>query len=116
MKQEGCVFCSIVSGEISSERLYQDDLVTAFRDIHPLAPTHVLIVTNKHLDSVNGAQESVEPDLGRLFTVAKRLAQQEGIAESGYRLIVNNGSDGGQVVPHLHMHLLGGHKMKHPIG
>jgi len=113
---DDCIFCKIVAGEIPTTKLYQDELVTAFRDIHPVSPTHILIVPNRHLASVNEANPEDEAALGRLFTTARRLAEQEGIAEGGYRLTVNTGSHGGQVVFHLHMHLMGGHRMRHPIG
>ncbi len=111
-----CIFCKIIAGEIPSSQVYQDDQVTAFRDIHPVAPTHILIVPNRHIPSVNDLVESDEQLVGRLFVTARQLAEQEGIQESGYRLIINNGPDGGQEVPHLHLHLIGGHKMRHPMG
>jgi histidine triad (HIT) family protein len=111
-----CIFCKIVSGEIPSEKLYTDELVSAFRDIHPAAPTHILIVPNKHLASINDLSEADEPITGRMLTVAQKLAAREGVADAGYRLIVNTGPNAGQVVFHLHLHLLGGHKMRHPMG
>jgi histidine triad (HIT) family protein len=102
------IFGKIVRREIPSDILYQDDLVTAFRDVGPQAPTHILIVTNEPIPTVADVTERDEPALGRLFTVARKIAEQEGIAERGYRLIVNCREDGGQEVFHLHMHLLGG--------
>lgn len=111
-----CIFCKIISGEIPTEKLYSDELVTAFQDIHPKAPTHILIVPNKHLVSVNDVEPEDEATIGRLFTAARKLAEQEGVAQSGYRLIINSGPDGGQEVLHLHMHLLGGQRMRFPIG
>lgn len=111
-----CVFCKIVAGSQPAVILYQDELVTAFRDIHPAAPTHILIVPNRHLVSVNEVQPEDEPALGRLFSAATQLAKQEGIHETGYRLIVNTGPYAGQAVFHLHLHLLGGQRMKHPMG
>jgi histidine triad (HIT) family protein len=111
-----CIFCKIIAGQSPAKMLYQDDLVSAFRDTHPAASIHVLIVSNKHLTSVNEVEASDEAMLGRLFTVARKLSEQEGINRSGYRLIVNNGKDAGQVIYHLHMHLLGGQHMRHPIG
>jgi histidine triad (HIT) family protein len=113
---DDCLFCKIVAGEIPGEKVYEDQRVTAFRDINPVAPTHILIVPNKHIASVNELTADDEALVGHLFTTAKELAQQEGIAESGYRLIINTGSDGGQEVYHLHLHLIGGHKMRHPMG
>lgn len=111
-----CLFCKIVNGEIPSTTVYRDDQVTAFRDIHPAAPTHILIVPNRHIDSVNSLEESDEVLVGRLFTTARRLAAREGIERGGYRLIVNTNADAGQTVFHLHLHLLGGAPMKHPMG
>jgi histidine triad (HIT) family protein len=111
-----CIFCRIIAGEVPSEKVYQDDRVTAFRDIRPVAPVHILIVPNKHIASVNEVEDEDEAVLGRLFLTAKRLAVQEGIAESGYRLIINTGRHAGQDVFHLHVHLLGGQRMRHPIG
>ncbi|RMF48150.1 MAG: histidine triad nucleotide-binding protein [Anaerolineae bacterium] len=107
-----CIFCKIVAGKAHGEVLYQDDLVTAFRDIHPIAPVHLLIVPNRHIASVNHVDAADEPALGRMFRVARQLAAEMGIAESGYRLSVNTGFDGGQAVHHLHMHLLGGRRMR----
>jgi len=111
-----CVFCKIVSGEIPSEGVYKDELVTAFRDINPAAPTHILIVPNKHIAAVSELSEEDEQVMGHLFTVARKLAVKEGISQSGYRLIINNGPDANQVVFHLHLHLLGGQKMRYPMG
>jgi histidine triad (HIT) family protein len=111
-----CVFCKIIKGEAPATIFYKDDEIIAFRDIHPVAPTHLLIVPVKHIVSVNDILPEDEPVMGRLFTIAKQLAEQAGIAESGYRLIVNTGAHGRQVVFHLHMHLMGGQRMRHPIG
>ncbi|CAH0525549.1 purine nucleoside phosphoramidase [Vibrio hippocampi] len=105
---EETIFSKIIRKEIPTELLYQDDLVTAFRDISPRAPSHILIVPNKLIPTVNDIETEDELAMGRLFTVAKKLAQQEGIADDGYRLIVNCNSHGGQEVYHIHMHLLGG--------
>lgn len=110
MTQE-TIFSKIIRREAKSEIIYQDDLVTAFRDIHPQAPVHILIVPNKLIPTVNDVTPEDEPMLGRMFTVAARVAQQEGIAESGYRLLVNCRHDGGQEVYHLHMHILGGRRL-----
>lgn len=105
---EDTLFTKIINREIPADILYQDDRATAFRDIQPKAPSHVLIIPNKPIPSVNDVTEQDEADLGHLFVVAARIAEQEGVAENGYRLIVNCGDWGGQVVYHLHMHLLGG--------
>lgn len=106
-----CVFCKIISGQIPSTQLYQDDTVTAFHDIHPVAPIHILIVPNKHISSNNDIAEADEQTIGHMFYVASKLAIQEKIAERGYRLIINTGPDGGQEIFHLHLHLLGGRKL-----
>jgi len=107
-----CIFCKIVAGEIGDPPLYQDDEVTAFRDINPQSPTHILIVPNKHLTSVDEATEADQAILGRLLLTAARLAKDEGVADRGYRLIINNGSQAGQEVFHLHLHLMGGRRMR----
>jgi histidine triad (HIT) family protein len=105
------IFSKIIRREIPTDILYQDELVTAFRDIHPQAPSHILLVTNRAIPTTNDVQPEDEPALGRLFTVAAKLAKEMGIDESGYRLIVNCNRDAGQEVFHLHMHLLGGRKL-----
>ena len=111
-----CIFCKIVAGQAPSEMLYQDEQVTAFRDIHPVAPTHVLIIPNQHIASVNDLTPEDEQLIGRMFSIARQLAKQEGIDQSGYRLIVNTGPHSGQLVFHLHLHLIGGQRMRHPMG
>ncbi len=105
---EETLFSKIVKKEIPSDMLYQDDLVTAFRDISPALPTHILIVPNKIIPTADDVEADDEPALGRMLTVAKKLAREAGIAEDGYRLIINCKEHGRQEVPHLHMHLLGG--------
>jgi histidine triad (HIT) family protein len=111
-----CIFCEIVNGQAPATIVYKDEVVTAFLDIHPVAPTHILIVPNKHIASVNEIQPEDESLMGQLFTVARELVEREGIHEDGYRLIVNTGVHGGQVVYHLHIHLMGGQRMRYPIG
>lgn len=105
---EETIFSKIIRKEIPADITYQDDLVTAFRDISPQAKTHILIIPNKLIPTVNDVTVEDELTLGRLFTVAAKLAKEEGIAEDGYRLILNCNKHGGQEVFHLHMHLLGG--------
>lgn len=102
------LFEKIIAGELPAAIVFKDDRVTAFRDIRPAAPTHILIVPNKPIPTTNDVADEDEPLLGHLFTVARDLARKEGIAENGYRLIVNCNAHGGQEVYHLHMHLLGG--------
>ena len=105
------LFLKIVRGEIPADVLYQDDLVTAFRDINPKAPTHFLVVPNHLIATAADVSESDEATLGRMMTVAAKVADQEGIADSGYRMIVNCKDHGGQEVNHLHMHVVGGHPL-----
>ncbi len=102
------IFSRIIRREIPADILYQDELVTAFRDISPRAPVHVLIVPNHLIPTVADVTRADEPALGRMFTVARQIAEEAGIAEDGFRLIVNCRDHGGQEVDHLHMHLVGG--------
>ncbi len=102
------VFEKIIRGELPADIVYRDEQVTAFRDIRPAAPTHILIVPNRPIPTVNDVRPEDEPLLGHMIYVAKLLAEQEGIAQAGYRLIVNCNQHGGQEVFHLHLHLIGG--------
>ena len=111
-----CIFCKIITGEIPSTNVYRDEQVTAFRDLNPSAPTHILLVPNKHIDSINTLTNEDEQLIGHLFTRAKQIAAQEGIADGGYRLIINTNTHAGQTIFHIHLHLLGGAPMKHPMG
>lgn len=103
-----CVFCNIIEGKLPSKIVYHDDQVAAFYDIKPKAKVHILIVPRKHIVSVNYVESQDQTLLGSLFLAARKIAEEQGIAEKGYRLIVNTGSDAGQIIYHLHMHLLGG--------
>jgi histidine triad (HIT) family protein len=111
-----CLFCRIVGGAIPATVVYQDDQVTAFRDIEPQAPVHVLVVTNQHIASTNGLEEAHDRLAGRLLRAARQVAEQEGVAESGYRLVVNTGPDAMQSVAHIHVHVLGGRHLGWPPG
>ncbi len=111
-----CVFCKIVAGEVPSHILYQDEEVIAFRDINPLAPTHLLIIPRKHISSLVKLSEAESSLIGNMVNTANQLAKKEGVAESGYRLVINCGAQGGQLVPHLHMHLLGGRQLSNALG
>jgi histidine triad (HIT) family protein len=111
-----CLFCRIVTGEIPAAKIHEDELVVAFRDVAPRAPTHVLVVPVEHLASPAALTEAHGPMLGRLFSVAATIARQEGVAESGFRLVANSGPDAGQSVDHLHVHLLGGRSLSWPPG
>ncbi len=116
MSENECIFCKIINGNASGNILYQDNLVTAFRDIHPVAPLHILILPNKHIASINDLNAEDEIIAGRLLITARKLAVEYGVQDTGYRLIVNTGSHGGQVVFHLHIHLIGGQKMRFLMG
>lgn len=105
---EDTIFRKILKREISADILYQDELVTAFRDINPKAPSHILIIPNELIPTINDVTAEHEVTLGRLFIVAAQLAKQEGISDDGYRLIANCNLHGGQEIKHLHLHLLGG--------
>ena len=105
---EETIFSKIIRREIPSDIVYQDDLVTAFRDINARAPVHILIVPNKAIPTANDIADEDAPLIGRMFVVARDLARQQGIAEDGYRLIINCNGHGGQEVYHLHLHLIGG--------
>ncbi len=107
-----CAFCRIVSGQADAEVVYRDEQVTAFHDVHPQAPVHVLIIPNRHIRSVNEIKETNVNLVGQMFLLARRLVEELEIAHSGYRLVINTGRDGGQSVEHLHLHLLGGRQMR----
>ncbi len=111
-----CIFCQIAAGKTATEFLYQDEDAVAFRDIHPLAPVHLIIIPREHIPSLNHLTEEKLPVTGHMIEIARQLAEREGIAEKGYRLVINCGPEGGQVVPHLHMHLLGGRKLSDRSG
>ena len=116
MQVEDCLFCKIVLREIPSQIVYEDNEVIAFKDIQPLAPVHLIIIPKNHLRSLNDVTPEYETLIGHLFGVIRRLAKEFGVAESGYRVVTNTGADGGQVVGHLHFHLLGGQALDAKIG
>jgi histidine triad (HIT) family protein len=116
MQDKECIFCKIAADELEAEVVFQDELVTAFRDINPVAPTHILIIPNQHIVNTNEVKLENEAEVARMLTVVPELARKEGVDESGYRLIMNTGPDGNQVVLHMHLHLIGGQKMMHPMG
>ena len=111
-----CLFCKMVSGEITPDIVYETETVLAFRDINPQAPTHVLIIPKKHIETLADMAEQDVLLMGEIMMVAKKVAEIEGIAESGYRTVFNCKQDAGQEVYHIHLHLLGGRKMKWPPG
>ena len=111
-----CLFCGIVDGRVKADLVHQDDAVVAFNDIGPKAPVHILIIPRKHVASVSEITESDHALIGAIFQVAAKLARERGIAESGYRVVVNSGADAGQSVFHIHYHLLGGRQLGWPPG
>lgn len=111
-----CVFCDIAAGRIPSDMVYQDEQVVAFRDMNPQAPKHILIMPKTHIPSLNELKAEHDKLIAHLVMVAVDLARKEGIADKGYRLSVNCGRDGGQAVPHLHFHLLGGRELDGMLG
>jgi histidine triad (HIT) family protein len=113
---ETCLFCKIIAGDIPSDNVHEDDLVMAFNDINPVAPVHQLIVPRRHVESAADLAQNDAELLGRLFAVAASLARDAGLPEKGYRVVTNVGADGGQSVPHLHFHLIGGRRMAWPPG
>ena len=107
---ENCLFCKIAAGVIPSTKVYEDDLVLAFRDIAPQAPTHILVIPREHISGISGINESNAALAGHCLAVAAQVAKAEGL-ESGYRIVSNCGDDAGQTVHHLHFHILGGKKL-----
>ena len=107
-----CIFCKIAAGEIPAELLYQDEEVIVFSDIKPITPVHLLVVSRKHIPSLSLMNDADTPLVGHMTMVANQIAREQGIAESGYRLTINSGADSGQIVPHLHMHLMGGRTLR----
>lgn len=111
-----CIFCKIVSGEIPSNKLFEDDQVIAFRDISPQAPAHILVVPKRHISGINELASADEALVGHVYGVIAKLVIELGIDETGYRVVVNSGKDGQQSVPHLHFHVLGGRLLAWPPG
>lgn len=117
MNDPGCLFCKIVDGNISADIVYETDKVLAFRDINPQAPTHVLIIPRRHVATINDIVEAkAEDEIGHLYAAAAHIAKEEGIAEDGYRVVMNCNQAAGQTVFHLHLHLLGGRSLSWPPG
>ncbi len=111
-----CLFCKIASGQIPSDKVYEDELVYAFRDIEPQAPMHVLIIPKEHIGSTNEINGKNASIIGHIFAVAAKIAKEEGVDVGGYRIVNNCGDDGGQTVKHLHFHMLGGRSLSWPPG
>lgn len=111
-----CIFCKIAAGEIPSAKVFEDERCLAFNDLSPQAPTHILIIPRKHVDSLDKARESQEELLGHLLLTAADIARSKGFADDGYRVVINTNADGGQTVFHLHVHLLAGRPFTFPPG
>ncbi|MGI8495315.1 MAG: histidine triad nucleotide-binding protein [Pyrinomonadaceae bacterium] len=116
MKQENCLFCKIIAGEIPAEKVYEDDLCIAVRDISPQAPTHLLVIPREHFDSMDKAETRHRETLGHILLTCAKIAREKDFAEDGYRTVINTNSDGGQTVFHLHVHLLAGRPFVFPPG
>ena len=116
MSEPGCLFCRVVAEEIPADLVYRDDRSIVIRDINPQAPTHLLVIPLEHIESLDEASQKDEALLGHLLRVAARVANAAGLAEGGYRTVINNGAGAGQSVFHLHVHVLGGRTMKWPPG
>ena len=116
MSPSDCLFCRIASGEIPASVVHADDRFVAFRDIHPQAPVHILVIPREHVASLDAADDGHRELLGELLLRARDLARTEGIAEDGYRTVLNVGADGGQTVHHIHLHLVGGRSLRWPPG
>ena len=116
MSDVSCIFCRIIAGEIPSKRVFEDDTCIAFEDLQPQAPTHILIVPRRHVDSLDKASEDEKGVLGHLLLAGANIARENGFAENGYRIVINTNSDGGQTVFHIHVHLLAGRVFVFPPG
>ncbi len=116
MNSPDCLFCKILAGDIPADKVYESDEAIAFRDINPQAPTHVLIIPREHIATINDLQAGQEAIVGNLYLVAKKIAADEGIADDGYRVVMNYNEAAGQTVFHLHLHLLGGRQQGWPPG
>ena len=108
---EDCLFCKIVKGEVPSTKVYEDEEILAFKDINPMAPVHILVIPKKHYNDINEITEADANIIAKIHLVINKIAKEQGIAETGYRIINNCKEDGGQEVKHLHFHLIGGKKL-----
>jgi len=116
MAEQSCIFCKIVAGEIPAAKVFEDERALAFRDINPQAPTHALVIPREHIASLGDAVESHEALLGHLLLIGARVAREAGLAESGFRTVINTGAGAGQSVFHIHAHVLGGRRLSWPPG
>ena len=111
-----CLFCKIVSGDIPAEKVFENDHVIGFQDLNPQAPTHVLVIPKKHVSTINDLQDEDKALVGEMYMAAKQIAADQGLAEKGYRTVINCNEEAGQTVFHIHLHLLGGRRMQWPPG
>jgi histidine triad (HIT) family protein len=116
MQKDDCIFCKIAAKKIPSKAVYEDDEIVAFEDINPQAPVHIVVISKNHIEKLSDLAEKDSQLAGRMVMAAKNIAKENGIQESGYRIVMNCNKDGGQAVFHLHLHLLGGRAMKWPPG
>lgn len=116
MLDSNCLFCKIIEGKIQSNKVYEDEDVLAFNDIHPVAPIHILVIPKKHIKSVNHLEDDDEEIVGKIFRAIKKIAKEKGFEQEGYRVVTNCGVNGGQEVMHLHFHIIGGKKLGSKIG
>jgi histidine triad (HIT) family protein len=116
MAEQDCIFCRIVEGTMPADVVHQDGAVLAMRDINPQAPTHLLVIPKEHVDSLDDIGRKEESLLGHLLRVASRVANEHGLSEGGYRVVINTGEGAGQSVPHLHVHVIGGRELTWPPG
>jgi len=116
MSEQNCLFCRIAAGEVSADNVFQDERCIAFRDTNPQAPVHVLVIPRDHMESLDDAAQKDEALLGHLLRVGARVANEQGLSESGYRTVINTGAGAGQSVFHLHVHVLGGRSFTWPPG
>jgi histidine triad (HIT) family protein len=116
MSEQTCLFCRIIAGEIPADVVYQDERSVAFRDVNPQAPAHLLVIPRDHMESLDEASQRDEALLGHLLRIAARIANEQGLSESGYRTVINTGAGAGQSVFHLHLHVLGGRPLSWPPG
>ncbi len=116
MSTDNCLFCKILEGEIPAELIYESDTAVAFRDINPQAPIHALVIPRKHISTINDIDENDEAIVGSLYSAARQIAAAEGIADEGYRAVMNCNEGAGQSVFHIHLHVLGGRRLDWPPG
>ena len=113
---EDCLFCKLISGEIPATEVYRDDDIFAFEDINPIAPTHILVIPIKHLSDIKSANVDDQELIGKMLLIANQIATEKGLAEDGFRYVINTGKNGGQTVYHLHLHIIGGRSLSWPPG